>query len=159
MPSVRGVNLLKQPTQHLRMRTLLEKFKISIILLLSHVIEEYLEIVKYFFFSLMLFFFFLPFSPKILLGENYKTFTVQCLQSQFVVNWFPKIYYNSSWLILLHSKSYFCQSSPEYIHSAPTVPTYKLKLLLIHPLSRKAFLPFYTRKKKKKKRYKFWNFL
>ena len=26
------------------------------------------------------------FFPEVLLGENYKTFTVQCLQSQFVVN-------------------------------------------------------------------------
>lgn len=66
------------------------------------------------------------FFQKILLGENYKTFTVQCLQSQFVVNWFPKIYYNSSWLISLHSKTYFCQSSPACTRGAPTVPTHKL---------------------------------
>lgn len=48
------------------------------------------------------------FSQKFYWGENYKTFTVQCLQSQSVVNWFPKVYYNSSWLVLLHSNTYFC---------------------------------------------------
>lgn len=75
------------------------------------------------------------FFQKILLGENYKTFTVQCLQSQFVVNWFPKIYYNSSWLISLHSKTYFCQSSPECTRGAPTVPTHKLSgwSFICHP--------------------------
>lgn len=78
------------------------------------------------------------FFQKILLGENYKTFTVQCLQSQFVVNWFPKIYYNSSWLISLHSKTYFCQSSPECTRGAPTVPTAQTKRLIIHLSSGKA---------------------
>lgn len=90
------------------------------------------------------------FFPKILLGENYKTFTVQCLQSQFVVNWFPKIYYNSSWLLLLHSNTYFRESSPRvrawcsshlYLHTLERPP--------IHPLSTKAretSLPFCTEK-------------
>ena len=44
------------------------------------------------------------FFPEVLLGENYKTFTVQCLQSQFVVNWFPKYITTQVDLTLLHSK-------------------------------------------------------
>lgn len=36
----------------------------------------------------------------------------------------PKLCYNSRWLIVLHSKAYFCQSSAEFAQGAPTVPTY-----------------------------------
>lgn len=74
-------------------------------------------------------------------GGNYKTFTVQCLQSQFVVNWFPKKYITTQVDLscYIQKRTYLCQSSPEYTHGAPTVPTHETKRLLTHSTSRKAW--------------------